>query len=251
MSGLVYVLVSLLALVYAVVAWKVYPHFISIKDQVLKSRFQLYWGRFAASWLVFAVVVIMIPLNWHEFDNQVHVCLGGSSHSYADPGPQLSSGPTQGALSAPVSKPAEQAAAPAPATSQPVDQIPRPEISGTNSPQVASSEGTVQQPVVAPSKPAAPEVATPASSGTFAPSFDCAKASTGAERLICSNQQLSSLDVQLMQAYRKAMSRTATKDSLKASLIEWRKNQRDACSTAECMVSAYQARIQSLDAGTP
>jgi uncharacterized protein YecT (DUF1311 family) len=250
MSHLVYVLASLLALVYAVVAWKVYPHFLSIKDQVVKSPVQLYWGRFAASWLVFAVVVIMIPLNWHEFDTQVHGLVGGSSHSYTDPGTQLSSGPTEGASDVTVSKPVEQAA-PAPATSQPVDQIPSPETSETNSPQAASSEGSVQQPVEAPSKPAAPEVATLASSGTFAPSFDCAKASTGAERLICSNQQLSSLDVQLMQAYRKAMSRTATKDSLKAALIEWRKNQRDACSTAECMVSVYQARIRSLEAGTP
>jgi len=89
MSGLVYVLASLLALVYAVVAWKVYPHFISIKDRVVKSPVQLYWGRFAASWLVFAGVVIMIPLNWHEFDTR----------------PQLSSDPTQGASAATVSKP--------------------------------------------------------------------------------------------------------------------------------------------------
>lgn len=251
MSGLVYVLASLLAFVYAVVAWKVSPKFLSIFDRVVKSPAQIYWWRFSASWLIFAGVVILIPLNWHDFDTQVHVWFGGSSHSNTAPGPQLNSDLTQGASAATVSKPVEQAAGPVPATSQPVDQIPGPETTETNSPQVASSDGSVPQPVEVPSKSAAPEVATLASSGTFAPSFDCAKTSTAAERLICSNQQLSSLDVQLLQAYRKALSRTATKDSLKASQNEWIKNQRDTCSTAECMISAYHARIQSLDAGAP
>lgn len=241
MTGLVYVVASLLALVYAVVTWKVYPHFISIRDRVVKSPVQLHWGRFAASWLVFALVVIMIPLNWHEFDTQVHFWLGGSSHSYTDSGQQLNSSPTQTVSAAAVSKPIEQALPPTPATSQPVDQIASPQ----------PSEGGAQQPVAAPSQPAAPAVTASFISETFAPSFKCAKASTNAERLICSNQQLSSLDAQLMQAYGKAMSETADKDSLKVAMIDWRKNERDACSTTECMVNAYQTRIQILETGTP
>lgn len=251
MSALVYVLVSLLAFVYAIIAWIVSPQFFSSIDRVVKSPAQIYWGRFAASWLVFAGVVILIPLNWHDFDTQVHAWFAGSSRSNTDPGPELNSDLTQGPSAATVSKPAEPASDPAPVTSQAVDPIPGSETTETNSPQVASSEGSVPQLTEVPAKSAAPEVATLSSPGTFAPSFDCAKASTAAERLICSNQQLSSLDVQLLQAYKQALSRTAAKDSVKAALNEWRKNQRDACSTAECMISAYQARIQSLNAGTP
>ena len=55
MSYLAYILASLLALIYAAIAWKLYPHFISIKDRVVKSKVQLYWGRFTSSWAVFAL----------------------------------------------------------------------------------------------------------------------------------------------------------------------------------------------------
>ncbi len=47
------------------------------------------------------------------------------------------------------------------------------------------------------------------------------------------------------------MSSAPNKQLLKAAQIDWEKNQRDACSTAECMISAYKTRIQSLEAITP
>jgi uncharacterized protein YecT (DUF1311 family) len=151
--------------------------------------------------------------------------------------------------SVPVSKPVEQVAdAP---SSRPLEDSSSSETSHPPTQQVASSVGVPQQPDETSSKSSAPGMLTSASSGTFAPSFDCTKASTGPERLICSNQQLASLDVQLMQAYRRAMSSAPNKDSLRAAQIDWKKNQRDACSTAECMISAYKTRIQSLEAITP
>src|SRR5437879_11032156 len=109
MSFLAYILASLLALVYASFAWKLYPHFISIKDRVVKSKAQLYWGRFAASWGVFAVLVLMIPLNWRDFDAQVHSVVGGIRHSNTEPGPHLRPSPTAeaSATSVTVSKPVE------------------------------------------------------------------------------------------------------------------------------------------------
>jgi uncharacterized protein YecT (DUF1311 family) len=147
-----------------------------------------------------------------------------------------------------VSKPIEQVAdAPA---SRPLEDSSSSETSHPTQ-QVASSEGVPQQPDATSSKSSAPGMLTSALSGTFAPSFDCTKASTGPERLICSNQQLASLDVQLMQAYRRAMRSALNKDSLRAAQIDWIKNQRDACSTAECMISAYKTRIQSIEAITP
>jgi uncharacterized protein YecT (DUF1311 family) len=148
-----------------------------------------------------------------------------------------------------VSKPVEQVAdAPA---SRPLEDSSSSETSHPPTQQVASSEGVPQQPDETSSKSSAPGMLTSASSGTFAPSFDCKKASTGSERLICSNQQLASLDVQLMQAYRRARRSASNKDSLRAAQIDWIKNQRDACSTAECMIGAYKTRIQSLEAITP
>lgn len=243
MSVLAYILATLLALVYATLAWKLYPHFISIKDQVVRSGAQLLWGRFAASWLLFVIVVVGIPLNWNQFDEGVRSFLGSDKHANIEPGPK----PVEdvSANSVTVSRSVERtAAAPAP---QPLERSSTAETSQTSTSQAAPSEEFSQQPDERPAMPPAQGMTTPGSSATFAPSFDCAKASTGPERLICSNQQLASLDVQLMQVYRRAMSVAPSKNSLKAAQVEWIKYQRNACSTAECMISAYETRIQSLE----
>ncbi|WP_179258269.1 lysozyme inhibitor LprI family protein [Caballeronia sordidicola] len=83
----------------------------------------------------------------------------------------------------------------------------------------------------------------------FAPSFDCSKVSSGPERLICSSQELSQLDVELGQAYKSLMEDTpdAEKAGTKKDQVEWRKKDRDACSTADCVAKAYQDRIAELN----
>lgn len=87
-----------------------------------------------------------------------------------------------------------------------------------------------------------PEVDTSA----FAPSFDCAKASTGPERLICSDRELSKLDVDLSQTYSKAREKSADKNKLKSEQLEWFKRSRNACSDKSCMETAYKQRISEL-----
>jgi len=112
-------------------------------------------------------------------------------------------------------------------------------------------------PVAAPTMPAASAIAVaiqPASpppvsqepATMFAPSFDCNKASTGPERLICSNRELADADVKMAQAYRAASNTSADKDALKAAQASWRKEQRDACSDVTCMLGAYQNRLREL-----
>ncbi len=84
---------------------------------------------------------------------------------------------------------------------------------------------------------------------TWTPSFDCAKASNGPERLICSSRELSAADVKLGQAYKWALSNTLDKGvALKKRQNEWLKNERDACSDVSCMLKAYQKRIDELGA---
>jgi uncharacterized protein YecT (DUF1311 family) len=108
-------------------------------------------------------------------------------------------------------------------------------------PQVAA-EPPPQQPVEA-----TQTIAAPISTGSFAPSFDCAKTSTAPERLICSSRELSALDVELSQQYKRLLNISTNKDSLKKEQNEWRKTQRDACSTAECIEVAYKNRIEDLE----
>ena len=81
---------------------------------------------------------------------------------------------------------------------------------------------------------------------TWAPSFDCAKVATGAERLICSNKELSEADVELAAAYKVAANSSTDKDSLRESQSAWRTKERDACSDVKCMLDAYQNRLAQL-----
>ena len=79
--------------------------------------------------------------------------------------------------------------------------------------------------------------------------FDCSKASTDAEKLICSDQQLSALDGRLTEAWRQALKKSSDKEALKKDQQEWIKTGRDVCPDVPCMQQAYEARIAVLNAG--
>jgi uncharacterized protein YecT (DUF1311 family) len=120
-------------------------------------------------------------------------------------------------------------------------------------PQPMTAAASVVPPVVervpAAAASSATEVAPVAQDTTaFAPSFDCAKASSGPERLICGTPALAALDVELAQSYKRQMGLTNDKSQLKAAEIEWRTTVRDACSASSCMEQAYRSRIDELDA---
>lgn len=78
----------------------------------------------------------------------------------------------------------------------------------------------------------------------WSPSFDCSQASTDAETMICSSQKLSALDVQMAKAYKAA---SGIKD-IRSTQVSWRKGVRDACADESCMISAYENRLEVLDA---
>jgi uncharacterized protein YecT (DUF1311 family) len=138
---------------------------------------------------------------------------------------------------------AATAASPAPAAPA-TAAAPAPEPTTASLPQVpVAAAPTV--PVAAATVPdqIPPQVAEKTA---FAPSFDCAKVSTGPERLICSDRQLAGADVQMAQLYRVALNTAPDKDALRAVQNAWRKNERDGCSDAPCMLRAYEKRISEL-----
>ena len=81
----------------------------------------------------------------------------------------------------------------------------------------------------------------------ISPSFDCAKASIDAEHLICSNSELATLDVDLMQAYKGLQSVYPNKQQLKKEQNDWMKKERNICTTTDCMMEAYRSRIDDLE----
>ncbi len=82
--------------------------------------------------------------------------------------------------------------------------------------------------------------------GSFAPSFDCSKVSTGPERLICTNKDLAEADVRMSQVYRTALSSSADRVELKEAQRAWNRTVRDACADVTCMLDAYNIRIAEL-----
>lgn len=79
-------------------------------------------------------------------------------------------------------------------------------------------------------------------------SFDCAKASSPIEHLICSTPQTADADLRLASAYSAARAKSSDPAALKADQRKWMKDERDACSDAECLLNVSEARIQKLAA---
>jgi uncharacterized protein len=78
-----------------------------------------------------------------------------------------------------------------------------------------------------------------------AASFDCKKASSRVEHIICDDPSLDSFDSQLQGAYLGALDRSNKPAAVTEDQRAWLK-QRDACADAKCMIAAYQRRIEAL-----
>ncbi|HEX7815926.1 lysozyme inhibitor LprI family protein [Dyella sp.] len=85
-------------------------------------------------------------------------------------------------------------------------------------------------------------------SGVCAASFDCAKAKSDTEKLICKDAETSALDSKLQQAYKTAQAATdaAGKKVLVDEQRHWITYVRDLCTDQACLQQAYTARIALL-----
>jgi uncharacterized protein YecT (DUF1311 family) len=83
---------------------------------------------------------------------------------------------------------------------------------------------------------------------TSTPSFDCNRASTTAEQLVCADRQLAAADIKLAKAYKYQMDvgTAEVKANLKKQQNEWRKHERDICTDTACVLKAYQKRLEEL-----
>lgn len=83
-----------------------------------------------------------------------------------------------------------------------------------------------------------------------AASFDCAKASTAVEKLVCSSPALSRADEELNQVYRNFMAdaNTESRDHLVLEQRRWLAQTRNACQDEACLSRAYASRKEALAA---
>jgi uncharacterized protein YecT (DUF1311 family) len=79
-----------------------------------------------------------------------------------------------------------------------------------------------------------------------AASFDCAKASTKIEKIICDNPEISKLDDELSASYKTALQDEKQADAIREAQKQWIKG-RNSCADAACVKRAYEMRLSSLD----
>jgi uncharacterized protein len=77
-------------------------------------------------------------------------------------------------------------------------------------------------------------------------SFDCGKATSTVEKLICGNDDLSKLDDNLSKTYQQAIEKSADKQKVTKDQRQWLKEVRNSCQDESCLGAAYQKRISGL-----
>ena len=78
-----------------------------------------------------------------------------------------------------------------------------------------------------------------------AASFDCAKASTAVEKIICADTGLSKLDDEMQAAFHNTLQHEKETASIRLQQKRWLK-ERNICLNADCVKHAYEVRLQEL-----
>lgn len=76
-------------------------------------------------------------------------------------------------------------------------------------------------------------------------SFDCAKATTKVEKMICADPELSALDENLSKTFKEALKATEDKEQLKKEQFAWMR-ERNLCKDNACTQKSYKSRITEL-----
>lgn len=81
---------------------------------------------------------------------------------------------------------------------------------------------------------------------SYAASFDCAKAVSATEKMICNDPAISKLDEQLASSYKLALESAKDKDALKTQQKNWLKQKRNVCANQACIKNVYEARNKEI-----
>lgn len=81
-----------------------------------------------------------------------------------------------------------------------------------------------------------------------AASFDCAKASTGVERMICEDPETSDLDSEYGAVFEGLLARSSAKADVRSGARSWLTNVRNRCQDSGCLRAAYRERIANIRA---
>lgn len=158
---------------------------------------------------------------------------GGSQDQANDPAPSAAAEPSRPERQAPITVKTETVPQVLPAQAPPADST---KIAETGDAQSARQDVKVDAPVPA------PELV-----GAIGPSFDCSKARSSVEHMICNSLRLSAEDETLAETYKKALAASANRAALKTDQIRWIRTERNACSDIPSLIDVYEAREKQLE----
>lgn len=162
---------------------------------------------------------------------------GGSQDQANDPAPAAVAEHSQPERQAPITVKTETVPQVLPA---PTSQDASPKLTEKDYVQNARQDVNVDAPVPAP-EPV----------GAIGPSFDCSKARSSVEHMICNSLRLSAEDETLAETYKKALAASANRDALKADQARWIKTERNECKDPTSLAVVYEAREKQLERMIP
>lgn len=79
------------------------------------------------------------------------------------------------------------------------------------------------------------------------PSFDCSQPASPVDAAVCSDEQLSAMDLHLSRLFRATRIAPDYGPAIEAEHADWIENVRNACDSIECLRNAYEVRIFDLE----
>ena len=107
----------------------------------------------------------------------------------------------------------------------------------------------LQKPVEVVKPAPAPVAPKPMEAPQNIASFNCQKAESRIEKMICSNPETARLDVNLSAAYKQALANSQNQEELKTAQLTWLATVRDRSVSLEDLNNAYLARIKAIEVG--
>jgi uncharacterized protein len=84
------------------------------------------------------------------------------------------------------------------------------------------------------------------SAPAMAASFDCAKAASAVEKIVCADKDISALDDELNKLYQDRLAVAIDKPGLKSMQRNWLKSLSQRCKDADCVKMDYDIQIETL-----
>lgn len=126
-------------------------------------------------------------------------------------------------------------------------------LTACSKPEAPTADSSAETAVAPAAEAAAPAPVAPPT-GPVTPSFDCTKAGSEAEKMVCSKYNLADLDNRLAEIYAAELAKPGASPELSATQRGWVKG-RDECWKATdmglCVEEAYLTRIAELQINSP